>query len=260
MQLGSKTAFVTGGTSGIGLATARAFVSRGARVGITGRDGKRLDETVSSLGSACIGFVADAGDDEAMKNAIERTAAYSGGIDVVFANAGHYVHSAIGHTTRADLELQLRVVANTFMTVQQALPFLRDRASIILMGSVYATMGPPGAGAYAASKAATTALARSLASELSPRGMRVNVVVPGAVDTPSWGTEKLDQDEREERKRRIGERAPLNRMVTPDEVANAVCFLASDASSGLQASEITIDNGTTGAMAGSPRFIREESF
>jgi NAD(P)-dependent dehydrogenase (short-subunit alcohol dehydrogenase family) len=260
MQLGSKTAFVTGGTSGIGLATARAFVSQGACVGITGRDGKRLDDAVSLLGSACRGFVADAGDDDAMKCAIERTAERSGGIHVVFANAGHYVHSAIGHTTRADLEVQLRVVANTFMTIQHALPFLHDRASIILMGSVYSTMGPPGAGAYAASKAAIGALARSLASELSPQGIRVNVVVPGAVDTPSWGMDNLDPVERERRKQRIGERAPLNRMVTPDEVANAVCFLASDASSGLQASEITIDNGTTGAMAGSPRYVREESF
>ena len=126
------------------------------------------------------------------------------------------------------------------------------------MGSTYATMGPPGAGAYAASKAATAAMARSLASELSPRRIRVNVVVPGAVDTPSWGMDNWNPEERNERKRRLGERAPPNRMITAEEVANAVVFLASDESSGVQAAELVVDGGTTGAMAGSPRYLQEE--
>ncbi|MBX9455523.1 MAG: SDR family oxidoreductase [Rhizobium sp.] len=258
MQLRSKTAFVTGGTSGIGLATAKAFVEQGAHVVLTGRDRQRIDAAITIVGSSCAGFVADAADDQAMNNALQQAAERSGGIDVLFANAGHYVHSALGGTTRAQLQDQLAVVANTFMTVQQALPYLRDRASIILMGSVYATMGPPGAAAYAASKAATAAMVRSFASELSPRGIRVNLVVPGAVDTPSWGMEELEAGVREERKRLIGERAPLNRMVSAEEVAKAVSFLASDASSGVQATELVVDNGTTGAMAGSPRYIRGE--
>lgn len=173
-------------------------------------------------------------------------------------NAGHYVHSALGQTTRKDIAEQMEVVTNTFMTVQLASPHLRDGASIILMGSVYATMGPPGAGAYAASKAASSALARALASELSPRGIRVNVVVPGAIDTPSWHFNRLEQSDRDSHKQRIGERAPLNRMLTAAEVANAVVFLASDASAGIQASEIVVDGGTTGAMAGSPRYMRGE--
>lgn len=258
MQLRSKIAFVTGGTSGIGLATAKAFVEEGAYVVLTGRDRKRIDAAIALIGSSCAGFVADAADDEAMNSALQHAAERSGGIDVLFANAGHYVHSALGGTTRAQLQEQLTVVANTFMTVQHALPYLRDRASVILMGSVYATMGPPGAAAYAASKAATAAMVRSFASELSPRGIRVNLVVPGAVDTPSWGMEELETGVREERKRLIGERAPLNRMVSADEVAKAVSFLASDASSGVQATELVVDNGTTGAMAGSPRFVRGE--
>jgi NAD(P)-dependent dehydrogenase (short-subunit alcohol dehydrogenase family) len=144
------------------------------------------------------------------------------------------------------------VVADIFMTVQAALPYLRDGSSVILMGSVNATMGPPGAGAHAASKAASAALARSMASEFSPRGIRVNVVVPGAIDTPGWGMDNLSDDVRDERKRLIGERAPLNRMLRPEEVAAAVVFLASDASSGLQASELVVDGGTTGTLAGSP--------
>jgi NAD(P)-dependent dehydrogenase (short-subunit alcohol dehydrogenase family) len=260
MRLEAKVGLITGGTSGIGLATATAFARHGAQVAITGRDRARVDETVQSLGPSCAGFVADAGDDDAMRSAIEAIAARWGGIDIVFANAGHYVHAPLGQTGRSELEGQLKVVANTFMTVQQSLAHLRDNASIILMGSVYATMGPPGAGVYAASKAATAAMARSFASELSPRGIRVNVVVPGAVDTPAWGMDGLGSDVRDDRKRRLAERAPLNRMVTADEVANAVTFLASDESSGIQAAEILVDGGTTGAMAGSPRFMRDETF
>jgi NAD(P)-dependent dehydrogenase (short-subunit alcohol dehydrogenase family) len=162
MQLGSKTTFITGGTSGIGLATAKAFVEQGAYVVLTGRDRRRINAAIALIGSSCVGLVADAADDRAMNNALGQAAERSGGIDVLFANAGHYVHSALGDTTRAQLRAQLSVVENTFMTVQHALPYLRDRASIILMGSVYATMGPPGASAYAASKAATAAMRRSI--------------------------------------------------------------------------------------------------
>jgi NAD(P)-dependent dehydrogenase (short-subunit alcohol dehydrogenase family) len=255
MRLAGKTAFITGGTSGIGLATAEAFVREGARVAITGRDRTRLDVAVATLGANAAGFVADIDDDAAMAEALRTTAAPSGGIDIVFANAGHYVHAPLGQTTRENLERQLSVVTGIFMTVQLALPHLRDGASIIVMGSVYATMGPPGGGAYAASKAAAGALARSMASELSPRGMRVNVVVPGAIDTPSWNT---DPATRERNVQLLGERAPLNRMLTAAEVANAVLFLASDEASGIQAAEIVVDGGTTGAMAGSPRFMRGE--
>lgn len=257
-MLTSKAAFITGGSSGIGLATARAFAERGANVAITARDRERLNAAVAAIGRNCVGFVADAADDVAMANALRSAAQPWGGLDIVFANAGHYVHAPLGHTTRDAVEAQLRVVANVFMTVQFASPHLRDGASVVLMGSAYATMGPPGAGVYAASKAACAAMARSMASELSPRGIRVNVVVPGAVDTPSWGMDQLPQHERAEKKRLIGERAPLGRMLSAEEVANAVVFLASDASSGIQAAEIVVDGGATGALAGSPRYLRGE--
>ena len=168
------------------------------------------------------------------------------------------MHTPIGGTTRRDFEFQLGVVTGIFMTVQSAAPWLRERSSVIVMGSVYQTMGPPAAGGYAASKGAAASLARSWASELAPRGIRVNVVVPGAVDTPGWGMARYDAQTQAEHRRLLGERAPLNRMVTAEEVANAVLFLASDEASGVNAAEIAVDCGTTGAMAGSPRFVRGE--
>jgi NAD(P)-dependent dehydrogenase (short-subunit alcohol dehydrogenase family) len=258
MRLQGKSAFVTGGTSGIGLATVELFTQHAAQVTFTARRKEGVGALVSKLGGRCEGFVADAGDDAAMAAALASAKEMSGGIDIVFANAGHYAHTPLGGTPRAMVEQQLAVVTNTFMTVQLALAHLSPGASIILMSSVYASMGPPGAGAYAASKAATSAMARSLASELAPRGIRVNVVVPGAIDTPSWGMDGLLPDVREVRKRLIGERALLNRMITAKEVAAAVLFLASDESSGLQATEIVVDGGTTGALAGSPRYMRGE--
>jgi NAD(P)-dependent dehydrogenase (short-subunit alcohol dehydrogenase family) len=255
MRLEGKTAFITGGTSGIGLATAEAFLREGAQVAITGRDRTRLDAALAALGDGARGFPADLDDDAATAEALAATAAPSGGLDIVFANAGYYVNATLGQTSRADIERQLAVVTGIYMTVQLALTHLRDGASIIVMSSVYATMGPPDAAAYAASKAAAAAMARSMASELSPRGIRVNVVVPGAIDTPGW---TMDPATRDEAVRLIGERAPLNRMMRAEEVANAVLFLASAESSGVQAAEIVVDGGTTGAMAGSPRFMRGE--
>jgi NAD(P)-dependent dehydrogenase (short-subunit alcohol dehydrogenase family) len=258
MRLDRKSTFIAGGTSGIGLATAAAFLREGGHVAVTGRDHARLQSVVERLGDRCKGFVADAADDDAMLEALRAAASTLGGLDVLFVNAGHYVPAALGATGRADIEAQMKVVANTFMAVQSALPYLRKEASVVLMSSVYAGMGSPGAGAYAASKAACGALARSMASELAPRRIRVNVVVPGAVDTPGWPHHKMEANERDRQKRAIGERALINRMVTDAEVASAVLFLASGESSGLNASEIVVDGGTTGALAGSPRYLRGE--
>jgi NAD(P)-dependent dehydrogenase (short-subunit alcohol dehydrogenase family) len=258
-RLKDKVAFITGGTSGIGLATARVFVREGARVAVTGRNRSRLDAAVADLGPSAIGCEADVGHDEAMAEAIATTAEAFGGIDTVFANAGRYVDATLGTTSRAAFDKALTTdVTGVFMAVQAALSHLRDRASIIITGSTYATMGPPGSASYAASKAAVAAMARAMASELAPRGIRVNVVVPGAIATPSWGMDRLDAATRAEHIQKLGERALLNRMLTAEEVANVVLFLASDESSGIQAAELVVDGGTTGALAGSPRFRRGE--
>ena len=261
MRLADKAAFITGGTSGIGLATAMAFVREGARVAITGRDRLRLDASIAQLGSAVLGFAADVSDDDAMAEALAGSAREFGGIDIVFANAGFYRDTPLGSATRATFDAVLNTnVVSVFMTVQNALPHLRSGGSVIITGSAYATTGPPGAGAYVASKGAVAAMARVMASELAPRGIRVNIVVPGAVDTPSWGFGELDAAVRQDRKQRIGERALINRMLAAEEVANTVLFLASDEATGIQAAEIFVDGGTTGALAGSPRHQRGEDW
>jgi NAD(P)-dependent dehydrogenase (short-subunit alcohol dehydrogenase family) len=136
MRLAGKTALVTGGSSGIGLATAAAFAREDARVTITGRDRGRLDAAVSRLGAGAAGFVADIDDDDAMAAAMRAAAEPSGGLDIVFANAGGYVDAHLGSTTRADLEQQFADITGIFMTVQHALPHLRDGASVIVMGSL----------------------------------------------------------------------------------------------------------------------------
>jgi NAD(P)-dependent dehydrogenase (short-subunit alcohol dehydrogenase family) len=259
MRLAGKAAFITGGSSGIGLATAEAFVREGAKVAVTARNLERLRGALAPLGGNALACEADASDDGATAAAIARAAEAFGGLDIVFANAGLYIDAPLaGGTREAFDKVFATVVTGSFMTVQAALPYLRDGASVILNGSYYATMGPPGTSAYSGAKGALAAIARVMASELSPRGIRVNTVVPGATETPSWGFDRYSEEEQQRHIRLLGERAPLNRMVTAEEVANAVLFLASDESSGIQAAEIVVDAGATGAMAGSPRFMRGE--
>jgi NAD(P)-dependent dehydrogenase (short-subunit alcohol dehydrogenase family) len=258
-RLKDKIAFITGGTSGIGLATARVFVNEGARVAVTGRNRERLDAVIADLGKDAIGFVADVDHDGAMADALASAAEAFGGLHILFANAGRYIDAKLGSTSRETFEAVLATnVTGVFMTVQSALPYLRERASIIVNGSTYATMGQPGANAYGAGKGAAAAMARTMASELAPRGIRVNVIVPGAIETPSWGFDSLDAEKRAQHIRLLGERSLLNRMLTAEEVANAVLFLASDESSGVQAAELVVDGGTTGAPAGSPRYRKGE--
>jgi NAD(P)-dependent dehydrogenase (short-subunit alcohol dehydrogenase family) len=253
MKLEHKTALVTGGSSGIGLATARRFVEEGARVAITGRNQERLDEAARELGPNLIAINADATDVGSTERAISAAVGKFGNLDIVFANAGMGVPTPLGGTSLAAFEQVLRNnLTSVFFTVQAALPHLNDGASLIFNGSVHAVLGVPRYSAYAASKAGLRAMARVLASELAPRGIRVNVVVPGATRTPIWSVLAPTPEAMAALEARLTRGIPLGRMSEADDIAKAVLFLASDDSSNVQAAELVVDGGHSGAPGGAP--------
>src|ERR1700674_3011975 len=213
MRLANKTAFITGGNSGIGLATARLFVAEGARVAITGRNQATLEAAAKELGPNALAIVADATDIEATEKAIATAVEKFGKLDIVFANAGIPGNTPIGGTTLEAFESVIRTnITAVFFTVQAAAPHLNDGASIILNGSVISVLGNPGYAAYAASKAGVRAMARVMASELSPRGIRVNVVSPGAARTPIWNRTAPTPEAMMALEKRISRSIPLGRL------------------------------------------------
>lgn len=222
---------------------------------ITGRNQTTLDEVARELGDRALVIQADVSDHEAMQQVIGRTVERFGNIDIVFANAGISAPTPLGDAALQAFERVLKVnVTSTFFLIQACLPHLNDNASVIFTGSVQGVNGRPGWGAYAASKAALRTLARVLASELSPRGIRVNVVTPGSVHTPLVDEAAVRAEDPARFFQKLQAAIPLARMGRPDEVANAVLFLASDESSFVQASELVVDGGATGAFAGAPLF------
>jgi NAD(P)-dependent dehydrogenase (short-subunit alcohol dehydrogenase family) len=253
MRLANKTALITGGNSGIGLATAKLFVAEGARVAITGRNKTTLEAVAKELGPNAIAIVADATDIAATEAAIQRAVEKFGKLDIVFANAGIPGNTPIGGTTLAAFESVIRTnLTAVFFTVQAAAPHLNDGASIILNGSVISVLGNPGYSAYAASKAGVRAMARVMASELSPRGIRINVVAPGAARTPIWNGAAPTPEAYAALDKRISRAIPLGRLGEAEEIAKTVLFLASDDASNIQGAEIFVDGGTTGSPAGAP--------
>ncbi|UFZ06223.1 SDR family oxidoreductase [Bradyrhizobium ontarionense] len=253
MRLANKTALITGGNSGIGLATARRFVAEGAKVAITGRDTKRLEAAARELGSSALALVADATDIAATEDAVARAAERFGKLDILFANAGIPGGTPVGATKPEVFEQVIRTnLTGVFFTVQAALPYLNDGASIILNGSVISVLGNPGYSAYAASKAGVRAMARVLASELSPRGIRVNVVAPGAIRTPIWGAAVATPEAEKQFEARIGATTPLGHIGEPENIANTVLFLASDEAAHIQGQELFVDGGATSSPAGAP--------
>ncbi len=254
MKLAGKKALITGGNSGIGLATALRFIEEGAQVAITGRNQETLDAAVAQLGPNTIGFRGDVTDSASRKAIFKQAGEKLGKLDIVFANAGIPGSTKVGSTPEDLFEQIVNVnLTSVFFTVQDALPYLNDGASIILNGSVIGTLGQSGYAAYAASKAGVRALARTLAADLSPRNIRVNVVAPGATKTPLWGRNtQRTAEETGELAKRIASQIPLGRWGEADEIAKAVLFLASDDSSYIQGTELFVDGGLTGTPFGGP--------
>lgn len=251
MRLNNKVALITGGNSGIGFATAKVFINEGARVVITGRNPETLAAARQALGPDALALQLDVTDADATQAAFARAAEQIGRFDTVFANAGIGGATPLGQTGidqfRQIVDTNLTAV---FFTIQSALPYVNDNASIILNGSVHAVLGAPGWAGYAASKAGVRAMTRSFASELAPRGIRVNQVTPGATKTPIWSPLAPTADAMASLEERIGGQSPLGRMSEADEIAKAVLYLASDDSTNVTGIEITVDGGTTSSPAG----------
>jgi NAD(P)-dependent dehydrogenase (short-subunit alcohol dehydrogenase family) len=255
MRLSGKTALITGGNSGIGLATAHAFIKEGARVAITGRDQVTLNNAAASLGPNALVLRADITDSAANDTAIRTAAETFGHLDIVVANAGVSGNTPVGGTTAQQFErIMTTNVTGVFLTVQTAVPFLRKGASVILIGSVHELLGSPGYSAYAASKGAVRAMGRVLASELAPAGVRVNVVSPGATRTPIWTRNGRAPDTLTQIESRVSRAVPTGRISEPEEIANTILFLASDEATNIQGAEIFVDGGMTGAPSGAPIF------
>jgi len=253
MRLKGKVAFITGGTSGIGLATALLFIAEGAKVAIIGRNDEALERAAALFGSDGLVCKADVSDFPAVERAILATVSRFGRLDVLFANAGSSDSTPLSLSAVEIFERVLKDnVTATFLLVQAAMPYLNTGASIIFNGSVQAVNGRPGFSAYSASKGALRSMARSLASELSPLGIRVNVVSPGAIRTPLWNKLASASSNPQTVYDRVEASIPLGRMGSSEEVAKAVLFLASSDSSFIQAAEIVVDGGATGAPMGAP--------
>ena len=253
MRLGNKTAFITGGNSGIGLATARLFVAEGARVAITGRNQKTLDAAAQELGRNAIAIAADITDVAATEAAVQQAVNNFGKLDILFANAGVAGNTPLGGTTIVAFERVIRTnLTAVFFTVQAAIAHLNDGASIILNGSVISVLGSPGYSAYAASKAGVRAMARVMASELTPRGIRVNVISPGAIRTPIWGAATATPEAEKALEERIAKATPLRGLGEPDHISKAVLFLASDDSAHVQGQELLVDGGASASPSGAP--------
>jgi NAD(P)-dependent dehydrogenase (short-subunit alcohol dehydrogenase family) len=187
MKLAGKKALITGGNSGIGLATARLFVSEGAEVAITGRDQRTLDEAVAELGSKAHGYRVDVTVAEDRKKLFAELAKDFGNLDIVFANAGISGRTPTGTTDEAVFENVVHTNLNgAFFTVNSTAPLMNDNGSIIFNGSVHNYLGQPGVAAYAATKGGLVSMAQAVAADLAPRRIRVNVVAPGATKTPIW--------------------------------------------------------------------------
>jgi NAD(P)-dependent dehydrogenase (short-subunit alcohol dehydrogenase family) len=246
-KLSGRVALITGGSSGIGLATAKRFVDEGAaHVFVTGRRQPELDAAVKAIGrniTAIQGDIAKLADLDQLFAVINKE---KGRLDILFANAGVGTFVPLEQVTEAHFDKYFGInVKGTLFTVQKALPLMTDGGTIVINGSIASVKGIPALGVYAATKAALRSFARTWSVDLKGRNIRVNVVSPGTIVTPGYKNELgLTDEQIEEFKAQAAAAAPLGRTGTPDEVARAVVFLASDDSSFITGIELFVDGGT----------------
>ncbi len=240
-KLEGKVAVITGGSSGMALASAKLFVGEGAYVFITGRKQKQLDEAVKVIGRNVTGVQGDAANLDDLDRLFDTVKREKGKIDVLFASAGKGEAAKLGEITEQHFDAGFDLIARgTLFTVQKALPLFNDGGSIIMTGSVASVKGFPGFGVYAASKAALRSFARTWLNELKGRNIRVNVLVPGQVATPL-----LEQVLTREAKEMFESLIPRGKMGRPEEIATVALFLASDDSSYVNGVELFVDGGAS---------------
>ncbi len=243
-RLKGKRTLITGGTTGIGLETARRFLSEGARVAITGKNQATLDSARRELGSTVRVIPSDAGDVPAQKALAQAVHEAFGQLDILFLNAGIADLRPLDQWDEAALDRSLAIgFKGPFFLVQALLPHFANPASIVLNTSVNAHIGMPNTSVYGAGKAALLSLTRTLSGELISRGIRVNAVSPGPVSTPLYGKLGLSQADLKTVAESIQNQVPAQRFAEPAEIANAVVFLASDESPFTVGSELLITGG-----------------
>jgi len=243
-KLEGKVAVVTGGTSGIGLATAKRFVAEGAYVFITGRRQSELDAAVTQIGKNVTGVQGDVANLADLDRLYATVKQQKGRIDVLFANAGGGEFAPLGSITEAHFDKTFNSnVKGLLFTVQKALPLFRDGGSIILNASTAASTGAPALSVYSATKAAVRSFARTWTLDLKERGIRVNAVSPGGTETPGLNSFAATEAVKQQFKAGLIASIPMGRMGNPDEIAKAVSFLASDDSSYVTGIELFVDGG-----------------
>jgi len=245
LKLDGKIAVITGGSVGIGLATAKRFAAEGARVFITGRRQPELDRAISEIGQGATAVRADSGNLADLDRLYEQVKVGAGRVDIVFANAGGGSIQPLGEITEADVDAVFDGnVKGTIFTVQKALPLMTQGGSVILMSSIAGSLGLPGLSVYSASKAAIRNLARGWTADLKDRGIRVNVLSPGPVRTPGMvGLVGPDPKQQQAFVDMFAAQTPIGRVGDPDEIAKAAVFLASDDSSFVLGTELFVDGG-----------------
>jgi len=243
-RLDGKVAVITGGNSGIGLATAKLFAREGAKVVITGRDQAALDAAAQGIGSGADAIRSDISkmsDIDALREHVERK---HGRVDIIFANAGGARPNMFEYMSEEEFDFTvLNTFKGTYFTVQKLLPLMGSGGSIILNTSTLSTQGRPYVSVYSAGKAAIRSLARSLTVELTGKGIRVNAMAPGYIDTDQARKAGVSEEMIEQTKTQVHAQIPMHRSGTVDEIARAVLFLASDDSTYVTGSELCVDGG-----------------